>query len=181
MLYQLSYALGRPKRGRPARETQGLTQEDTMTPRLALLLRALAAGARRDAARRQNAEAGDDRWQIGLENGEYIWDIRLVRLQGDSLVFRQADTVGDRERAADRRAAADPEDHDADRRGRRGRRSDRRAHRRGRRGLRSCSTLDFPARLRAIQQIFLLHPPHAHHDPGPVTCIPARPHDSRAR
>ena len=31
----------------------------------------------------------DDRWQIALENGEYIWDIRLVRLTGDSLVFRR--------------------------------------------------------------------------------------------
>jgi hypothetical protein len=36
----------------------------------------------------------DDRWQIGLESGEYIWDIRLVRIAGDSLVFRRADSVG---------------------------------------------------------------------------------------
>ncbi len=40
------------------------------------------------------AQDGDERWQIALENGQYIWDIRLVRLGGDSLFFRQADTVG---------------------------------------------------------------------------------------
>ena len=54
-------------------------------PLLASLLLGQAAAA-------QNPS--DDRWQIGLESGEYIWDVRLVKLTGDSLLFRQADTVG---------------------------------------------------------------------------------------
>ena len=61
--------------------------------RLALLLSALALVP--GAIRAQDTpKPSDDRWQIGLENGQYIWDIRLVRLQGDTLVFRQADTLG---------------------------------------------------------------------------------------
>ena len=38
--------------------------------------------------------ADDDRWQVFTETGDYIWDIRLVRLNGDSLVYRRADSVG---------------------------------------------------------------------------------------
>ena len=34
----------------------------------------------------------DDRWQITLEPDRYVWDVRLVRLDGDSLVVRQADS-----------------------------------------------------------------------------------------
>ena len=37
--------------------------------------------------------AQDDRWQVTLDNQEYVWDIRLVRLDGDSLVVRQSDTL----------------------------------------------------------------------------------------
>jgi hypothetical protein len=100
----------------------------------------------------------DDRWQIGLENGQYIWDIRLVRLQGDTLVFRQADTLGtvsvqqigelrliqkSTMRIGQGAAAggaisaltgSDDEVYDL-------------------------LTLDYPARIRSIQQILLLHPP----------------------
>jgi len=100
----------------------------------------------------------DDRWQIGLEDGQYIWDIRLVRLQGDSLVFRQADTLGtvsvqqigelrliqkSTMRIGQGAAAggaigaltgSDDEVYDL-------------------------LTLDYPARIRSIQQILLLHPP----------------------
>src|SRR6266850_2043975 len=35
-----------------------------------------------------------DRWQITLASGDYIWDIHLVKLDGDKLLFRQADTAG---------------------------------------------------------------------------------------
>jgi hypothetical protein len=35
--------------------------------------------------------AQDDRWQITLDGDQYVWDIRLVRLDGDSLIVRQAD------------------------------------------------------------------------------------------
>ena len=37
--------------------------------------------------------AQDDRWQVTLDDDRYVWDIRLVRLEGDSLVVRQADTL----------------------------------------------------------------------------------------
>lgn len=37
--------------------------------------------------------AQDDRWQVTLDDERYVWDIRLVRLEGDSLVVRQADTL----------------------------------------------------------------------------------------
>jgi hypothetical protein len=35
----------------------------------------------------------DDRWQVTLDGERYVWDIRLVRLDGDSLVVRQADSL----------------------------------------------------------------------------------------
>ena len=98
----------------------------------------------------------DDRWQVATEAGDYIWDIRLVKLSGDSLVYRRADSVGAvnvlqirelrlirkttmriGEAAGGAMAAltgADDEVYDF-------------------------QTLDFPARLRAIQQILLVHPP----------------------
>jgi hypothetical protein len=37
--------------------------------------------------------AQDDRWQISLDNDQYVWDIRLVRMEGDSLFVRQSDSV----------------------------------------------------------------------------------------
>lgn len=99
----------------------------------------------------------DDRWQVATETGDYIWDIRLVRLNGDSLVFRQADSVGAvqvqqiREIRLIRKTAVrigeaggggaiaalmgtDDEVYDF-------------------------QALDFSSRLRAIQQILLVHPP----------------------
>jgi len=128
-----------------------------MAPRLALLLSALALVP--GAIRAQDTpKPSDDRWQIGLENGQYIWDIRLVRLQGDTLVFRQADTLGtvsvqqvgelrliqkSTMRIGQGAAAggaisaltgSDDEVYDM-------------------------LTLDYPARIRTIQQILLLHPP----------------------
>ena len=128
-----------------------------MAPRLAMLLSALALVP--GAIRAQDTpKPSDDRWQIGLENGQYIWDIRLVRLQRDTLVFRQADTLGtvsvqqvgelrliqkSTMRIGQGAAAggaisaltgSDDEVYDL-------------------------LTLDYPARIRSIQQILLLHPP----------------------
>ena len=37
--------------------------------------------------------AQDDRWQVTLDNEQYVWDIPLVKLEGDSLVVRQSDTL----------------------------------------------------------------------------------------
>ena len=39
------------------------------------------------------ARAQDDRWQVTLDDERYVWDIRLVRLDGDSLVVRQSDSL----------------------------------------------------------------------------------------
>jgi hypothetical protein len=41
----------------------------------------------------QTAHAQDDRWQVTLDDERYVWDIRLVRLDGDSLVVRQSDSL----------------------------------------------------------------------------------------
>ena len=128
-----------------------------MASRYALLLGALALGP--GVLRAQDTpKPVDDRWQIGLENGQYIWDIRLVRLQGDSLLFRQADTVGavSVQQIAEIRliqkstmrigqgagaggaisalTGSDDEVYDL-------------------------LTLEYPARIRTVQQILLLHPP----------------------
>jgi hypothetical protein len=37
--------------------------------------------------------APDERWQVTLDDGRYVWDIRLVKLDGDSLVVRQSDSL----------------------------------------------------------------------------------------
>ena len=128
-----------------------------MMSRHALLLSALALcpGAMRA---QDTPKPADDRWQIGLENGQYIWDVRLVRLQGDTLVYRQSDSLGGvsvqqigelrliqkSEMRIGAGAAAggainaltgsDDEVYDL-------------------------LTLDYPARIHSIQQILLLHPP----------------------
>ena len=34
-----------------------------------------------------------ERWQVTLDDQRYVWDIRLVRLDGDSLVVRQSDSL----------------------------------------------------------------------------------------
>jgi hypothetical protein len=37
--------------------------------------------------------AQDERWQVALDNDSYVWDIRLVKLDGDSLVVSQSDSL----------------------------------------------------------------------------------------
>lgn len=34
-----------------------------------------------------------DRWQVTLHSGSIVWDLRLMQLTGDTLVFRQTDTT----------------------------------------------------------------------------------------
>ncbi len=34
-----------------------------------------------------------DRWQVTLDQDQYVWDVRLVRLDGDSLVVQQSDST----------------------------------------------------------------------------------------
>ncbi len=97
-----------------------------------------------------------DRWQITTESGDYIWDIRLVRLAGDSLLYRQADStaaitvdkikelrlirktevrLGDG--AGGAMAALTGSDDE----------------------IYDLQTLDFAGRIRAVQQVLLAHPP----------------------
>jgi hypothetical protein len=56
---------------------------------LALLL--MGPGTPLHAQRDGGAER--ERWQVTLDGEQYVWDIALVRLDGDSLVVRQADTL----------------------------------------------------------------------------------------
>jgi hypothetical protein len=37
--------------------------------------------------------AQTDRWQVALDDDQHIWEVQLVRLDGDSLVLMQADTL----------------------------------------------------------------------------------------
>jgi len=128
-----------------------------MAPRLALLLSALALVP--GAIRAQDTpKPSDDRWQIGLENGQYIWDIRLVRLQGDTLVFRQADTLGtvSVQQIGELRLVQKPTVRIGQGAAAGGAisaltGSDDEVY--------DLLTLDYPARIRTIQQILLLHPP----------------------
>jgi hypothetical protein len=45
------------------------------------------------AAAAQPLAAQEERWQLTLDTQEYVWDIRLVRLDGESLVVRQSDSL----------------------------------------------------------------------------------------
>jgi hypothetical protein len=58
---------------------------------VALLAAFLVPGSRLHA--QQETTRPRERWQVTLEGERYVWDIGLVRLDGDSLVVRQADTL----------------------------------------------------------------------------------------
>lgn len=115
----------------------------------------VALGLPRVAAGQDAAPTDTDRWQITTEAGDYIWDIRLLKLSGDTLFYRQADTVGrarvekirelrlirktvmrSGEGAMQTAALTGSDDEMFD-----------------------LGNLDFAARLRAIQQVLLVHPP----------------------
>jgi hypothetical protein len=64
---------------------------------LFVLLIAIAVGAPATAGAQAGADAGGrprrpDRWQVQLAGGQYLWDVRLLRESGDSLVVSQADS-----------------------------------------------------------------------------------------
>jgi hypothetical protein len=103
--------------------------------------------------------AQDDRWQISLDDDQYVWDIRLVRLEGDSLFVRQSDSAlgvplahireirlvrksevqlggGDAGGAMNALMGSDDEVYDL-------------------------SPLEFADRVRTVQKILLMHPPAA--------------------
>jgi hypothetical protein len=62
--------------------------------RLTPMLLVFALSLSGSALSGQTTGGKDDRWQATLDDGSYAWDIRLVRLDGESLVFRQADSLG---------------------------------------------------------------------------------------
>jgi hypothetical protein len=54
---------------------------------------ALLLGAPSAAA--QTAAPSPDRWQLTFTDQSYLWDVRLVRLDGDTLVVRSRDSLID--------------------------------------------------------------------------------------
>ncbi len=67
-------------------------------PRWIILVLGIAAGviisARSAEAQDSTAAASaDERWQIALGPDTYVWDVRLVKLDGDALVVRQVDSL----------------------------------------------------------------------------------------
>jgi hypothetical protein len=124
-------------------------QYDSRMSHLLAALLLLCLGSARLAAQ------GSERWQIRLDQDEYVWDVRLLRLAGESLLVRQADStvvvpvgrisevrllrktemqLGDGAAAMSALTGGDDEVYDL-------------------------SPLDFAERLRAIQKILLYHPP----------------------
>ena len=102
-----------------------------------------------------NARSADDRWQLTLADGTYLWDVRLVKLAGDTIHVRGRDStaavtvaqvnefrlirksemqLGTPGGAMAALTGADDEVYDL-------------------------TPLDFADRLRAVQKIFLYHPP----------------------
>ncbi len=121
---------------------------------LAVRLVALATLATAPAAA-QDPHPEDDRWQLTLADGSYLWDVRLVKLEGDSIHTRSRDSaavvsvaqvnelrlirkseirLGTPGAAMSALTGADDEVYDL-------------------------TPLEFADRLRAVQKIFLLHPP----------------------
>ena len=59
-----------------------------------LLALVLGLGAAAPAAAQGRATAEPvDRWQITLKDGSTLWDLRLVQLSGDTIVFQGNDSV----------------------------------------------------------------------------------------
>jgi len=59
-----------------------------------LLALVLGLGSAAPAAAQDRAPADPvDRWQITLKDGSTLWDLRLVKLSGDTLVFQGNDSL----------------------------------------------------------------------------------------
>jgi hypothetical protein len=74
--------------GRKARYIRGM-------PRLipVAFIAALLVPGSRLSAQQESTTRPRERWQVTLEGERYVWDIGLVRLDGDSLVIRQSDSL----------------------------------------------------------------------------------------
>ena len=64
---------------------------------LAAVVVCAAPGAAQAAGKKESKEAQaparPSRWQLGLSDGSYLWDLRLLRLDDDALVVTQADST----------------------------------------------------------------------------------------
>lgn len=171
MLYQLSYAPGPGNVAGPHLKLKpGLTgamqfgfvlSSCTVAAAFAAPLPVLSIPA---VAQTENQpQSSPDRWQITLGNGQIIWDVRLVKLEGESLYVRQGDSaavvsVG---QITELRLIQKTEVREGDIAG--GAMpalmgSDDEVY--------DLSPLEFADRLRAVQKIFLYHPPEGA-PPGP--------------
>jgi hypothetical protein len=117
---------------------------------LALILNSLAV------AQAQSDRPASDRWQVTLEGDRYVWDVRLVRLDGDSLVVRQADSLRSIPvaRVTELRLIRKSEV----RLGGEGANGAMAALMGGDDEVYDLTPLDFADRLKAVQKIFLYHP-----------------------
>jgi hypothetical protein len=101
LLYQLSYAPGLGNvAGLCLKLKPGLTgaMRFGFVPSSCIVAAAFAAPlpilSRPAVAQTQDqAQSNPDRWQITLGNGQILWDIRLVKLEGESLHVRQGDSL----------------------------------------------------------------------------------------
>jgi hypothetical protein len=101
LLYQLSYAPGLGNVAGPCLKLKpGLTgaMRFGFVPSSCIVAAAFAAPlpilSRPAVAQTQDqAQSNPDRWQITLSNGQILWDIRLVKLEGESLHVRQGDSL----------------------------------------------------------------------------------------
>jgi hypothetical protein len=57
------------------------------------LLVAVALGVVAGQPVQAQQEQEQERWQVTLDGDQYVWDIRLVKLDGETLVVRQSDTL----------------------------------------------------------------------------------------
>jgi hypothetical protein len=112
----------------------------------------------------QNQNPRDpDRWQVTLSNGQILWDVRLVKLEGESLHVRRGDSLAvvsvgqvtelrliqkTEVRLGDVAGGAMPALMGTDDE------------------VYDLTPLEFADRLRAVQKIFLYHPPDGA-PPGP--------------
>ncbi len=101
-------------------------------------------------------QAQEERWQVTLDQENYVWDIRLVQLDGDSLVVRQSDRLRrlSVEDITEIRLIRKSESQLGD--GATG--GAMNALTGGDDEIYDLAPLEFADRLRAVQKIFLLHP-----------------------
>src|SRR4029077_17587002 len=90
LLYQLSYAPA-PKTSPGPTGNSRDRWAGVMRFALGLSLFLLLSGLATPTAAQRSAEA--DRWQVTLGDGRILWDVRLVRLEGESLHVSRGDSL----------------------------------------------------------------------------------------